>query len=115
MGLVAFNGTLLAADIAAREVVGAQWWMPLLAVMVSMVICLMLGYGMRGDLGPKAAMFYERYGGQFAIPGREILLADLDQAFDENAKRIRAKYVGVRLAEVVLVIGLMIAALLIAT
>jgi hypothetical protein len=113
MGLVAFNGALVAADIAAKEVIGAYWWIPLLGIGLATLLCLVLGFGMRGDLGLKAATFYEHYGGQLAIPGREQLLADLDAAFDRNAARIRAKYIGVRCAEGLLLLGLILAALLI--
>jgi hypothetical protein len=113
MGLVAFNGALVAADIAAKEVIGTYWRVPLLGIGLATLLCLFLGFGMRGDLGLKAATFYEHYGGQLAIPGREQLLADLDAAFDRNAARIRAKYIGVRCAEGLLLLGLILAALLI--
>jgi hypothetical protein len=114
MGLVAFNGALLAADIAAKEVIGTYWWIPLIGIGVATLACLILGFGMRGDLGLKAATFYEHYGAQLAIPAREQLLADLDVAFDLNAARIRQKYIGVQCAEGFLLLGLILAAVLIA-
>ncbi len=64
MGTLGFSGALLAADLAARSVLGAFWWMPLLVLSVAALCCLgpTLGLGIdfaRGtDLGPMANAFY---------------------------------------------------------
>jgi hypothetical protein len=140
VGLAAFNGALLAADIAAQEALGNLWWTALLPIAVSIVSCLSAGdlfgililrarsprdrtdrvpafdprAGSYGDLGPRAALFYERFGDLEAIEAREQLLSDLNLAFVRNANRIFRKSVRIRLAVAILVFGLLIAALLIA-
>jgi hypothetical protein len=119
MGTLAFNGALLAADIAARGVLGAYWWTPLIAVGLATAICLVptLGIGpdfaRDTDLGPGADTFYLTYGGQPSTAARKQLLADLGGAFANNARRLRAKQRALRAALVILAVGLIVAAVVI--
>jgi len=127
MGLVAFDGALVGAVLAAQGLIGKWWWVALVAVLVSALIALStesivaLWEALRGrprspggDLGPAAADFYETYGGQQALPARELLLAELRVAFNQNTPRIARKFATIRLAVGTLFVGLLIAGLLIA-
>jgi hypothetical protein len=119
MGTLGFAGALLAADIAARDILGPRWWTPLVAVGLAAICCLrpVLGLGKQvapnTDLGPSAVKFYSTYGGQPSRPAREQLLADLGAAFETNAVRLRAKQSALRVALVILVLGLIASAVVI--
>lgn len=122
-GLIGFNGALLAAAIAARELLGPYWLAP---VGVVSVVTLMLLFGVlyekRGDflrkpyrlaLGVRAGEFYEKYAAGSSVVARERLLGDLADAFEGNATRITRKRRWLQSATLALVGGLAIAALLI--
>lgn len=119
MGTLAFNGALLAAVIAARGVLGAYWWTPLIAVGLATAICLVPtlgigpGFARDTDLGPGADTFYLTYGGQPSTAARKQLLADLGEAFANNAHRLHAKQRALRVALVILAVGLIAAAVVI--
>jgi hypothetical protein len=126
MGLVAFDGALVGAVLTAQERLGNWWWIALIAVTLSAAIALSsesivaLWDALRGkprspegDLGPAAADFYEKYGGQQARPARELLLTELRVAFNENTPRIARKFAAIRLAVATLFVGLFLAGLLI--
>jgi hypothetical protein len=112
MGTLGFTGALVAADIAAKDVLGHSWWTPLVGLLIAAAFCLRpaLGIGKNvaadTDLGPGADTFYFTYGGQPSRLAREQLLADLGAAFETNAGRIRAKRGALRAALVILVAGL---------
>ncbi len=114
MGLLAFNGALLAADIAARGLLGGWWWAPLPFLAIATALCLWSTFARNTDLGPRALSFYAAYSGLPAAAVRLQLLADLDSAFAENAARVRRKGTLLRWALGILTLGLVLAALLIA-
>jgi hypothetical protein len=127
MGLVAFDGALIGAVLAAQERIGSLWWTALIAILISAVIALSseslvaLRDALRGrprtpegDLGPAAADFYEKYGGQRALPARELLLSEMRVAFNENTPRIARKFAAIRMGVAALFVGLFVAGLLIA-
>jgi hypothetical protein len=113
MGILAFNGALLAADVAARGLLGTWWWTPLLALSLPTLMCLRSALAKETDLGPLAITFYASYGGQPSPAAREQLLADLGGAFEENADRVKSKTRRLRWALGILVAGLIVAALMI--
>jgi hypothetical protein len=108
--LVAFDGAILGVILAAKALVGLLWILPFAVTLASSAVCLALDGGPRGDLGPGASQFYVEYGG--AARAREQLLADLRRASGKNAKRIRAKEEGVRLARRILLAGVLLAGVL---
>lgn len=123
-GLVGFNGALLAAAVAARDLLGHYWLVP---VGVVAVVTLMLLFGVlyekRGDflrkphrlaLGVRAGEFYETYSASSPLKARELLLGDLADAFEGNATQITRKRRWLQSATLLLVGGLAVAALLIA-
>jgi hypothetical protein len=123
-GLIGFNGALLAAAIAARELLGPYWRAP---VVVVGVVTVMLLFGVlfekRGDflrkpyrlaLGVRAGEFYETYAARPPLEVRERLLGDLADAFEGNATQIIRKRRWLQSATLLLVGGLAVAALLIA-
>jgi hypothetical protein len=114
MGLVAFNGTLLAANLGANELLGAWWFVPLIATAMSTLLCLALATRRGGDFGPAAGGFYSAYATAPALAAREQLLADLDRTFQRNARRIDAKQRGIRSALGVLLVGVLLSGFLLA-
>ena len=114
------NGALLASDIAAREILGAFWWLPLIVVGMATLFCLRPALGIGPgfehdtDLGPGADMFYAAYGAQSSASSREQLLRDLGTAFANNARRLAAKQRALRSALVILAIGMTTSSLAIA-
>jgi hypothetical protein len=113
MGILAFNGALLAADVAARNLLGIWWWTPLVALSLPTLMCLRSVLAKETDLGPLAITFYANYGGQPSLAAREQLLADLGGAFEENAQRVKSKTRRLRWTLGILVAGLVVAALMI--
>jgi hypothetical protein len=123
-GLVGFNGALLAAIIAAKELIGGSWLVAFFVV-IGVILLLLVGlYDGRGDLqrkpprsniGADAALFYEEYGAGSPLDARERLLKDLARDVDKNAKRIRRKGRWLQVATLVLVVGLATAGFLIET
>ncbi len=119
MGTLGFSGALLAADLAARASLGVLWWIPVLVLGTSALLCLgpMLEFGEDfarvTDLGPKANAFYLLYVAQPPQRTREQLLSDLDQAFSSNTFRLRRKERALRGAVVILATGLPLSTVLI--
>lgn len=114
MGLLAFNGALLGGTLAAKDLLGHYWWTPLIAVGLSSAPCLWSAFKKTSAYGPRALKFFEEFGGQRSRAARLQLLADLGDAFEFNAARIRLKEVRLQAALAILAVGLMVAALLIA-
>ena len=116
MGALGFSGALLAAEIAAKGALGAYWWTPSIVLGLSTLCCLgpTLGVGVDfkrdTDLGPSANTFYLTYGGQPSPAVREQLLTDLGRAFSNNARRLRAKQLALRVAVLTLAVGLSVSA-----
>ncbi|MFZ2113595.1 MAG: hypothetical protein WAU77_07700 [Solirubrobacteraceae bacterium] len=112
MGTLGFSGALFAADLAARSVLGAFWWMPLIILSLAALCCLgpTLGLGVdfgRGtDLGPIADVFYRLYRAGSPPTTNEQLLSDLGRAISNNARRLQAKERALQVAVVILVMGL---------
>jgi hypothetical protein len=113
MGLLAFNGALLAADIGAKELLRSWWWTPIPFVAIATALCLVSTFAKDTDLGPSAFKFYSTYGGLPSTEAREQLLSDLHAASDENGRRAHQKSTLLRGALSVLLVGLVVAALLI--
>ena len=111
-GTLGFNGALLAVDVAARSLLGPYWWAPLIALGLATLCCLgpALAVGSsftrNADLGPPANAFYRIYVGQSSACAREQLLDDLDTAFLNNARRVRAKQRALLAAILILAVGL---------
>lgn len=122
-GLVGFNGALLAAAIAARELLGPYWLAPVVVVgVVTLMLLLGVLYEKRGDflskpyrlaLGVDPGLFYETFADRSSVDARERLLGDLADAFEGNATQITRKRRWLQSATLSLVAGLAVAALLI--
>ncbi len=112
MGTLGFSGALLAADLAARGVLGVLWWILMLVLGAATLCCLgpTLGVGVHfvrtTDIGPNANAFYLGYRADSSQAAREQLLSDLDRALYSNARRLRAKERALRTAVVILAVGL---------
>jgi hypothetical protein len=132
-GLIGFNGALLVATIAVKELLGGLWLVPLFVVGVATLMLLWVLYGgqkrhdrrddhtepepNRGGLavGVRAGQFYEAYKMGPSLDARERLLGELAIAFDKNFKRIARKRRWLQATTIFLVLGLGVAALLIET
>jgi hypothetical protein len=112
MGTLGFTGALLAADVAAKDLLGVAWWTPLVAIGLATACCLSpalgigFGFARDTDLGPDPVSFYATYASRPSRAAREQLLRDLVSAFARNAHRLRAKQRALRLSLVILVLGL---------
>lgn len=113
MGVLAFTGGLLAVDIASKSLLGTWWWTPLVGIGLATLACIQSIFGDPPDLGPSSLQFYVAYGGGESVAARAQLLADLDTAFQANATRARDKRTRLRRAVVIIVTGLILAALMI--
>jgi len=58
MGLLAFDGALVAAAVAAKEVLHGDWWTILPWVGVSVALCLRSALGRSADVGIEAFKLY---------------------------------------------------------
>jgi hypothetical protein len=119
MGTLGFNGALLAADLVARDLLGAYWWTPLIAIALATLCCLRpalaigLNFARPTDIGPPADEFYSAFVDGPSTVGREQMLDDLSKAVANNARRFAAKRRALQAALIILAIGLSAAALLI--
>jgi hypothetical protein len=106
MGVLGLTGALVAADLAARSVFGAIWWLPLPGLALSAAVLLGLRRGLRLELGPAPRAFYSAYGDQ-RVRGRLTLLSDLDATLQRNDQTLAQKER--RLALAVTVVAITIA------
>ena len=114
VGILAFNGALLGGTVAAKALLGHYWWTPLVVVGLAASPCLWSVFKKTSAFGPTALGFYEEFGSKGPLKARTQLLADLDDTFDFNAGRVRWKTWRPRAALVILVVGLIVVAILIA-
>ena len=132
-GLIGFNGALLAAVIAAKEllVLGPLWPSPIGVIAAATLMLLRSLYGGRRrrdqrdhelqprpnregvSVGVRADEFYEQYAEGPALDARERLLDDLALSFDKNSERIIRKRRWLQTATLFLIAGLAVAALVI--
>jgi hypothetical protein len=115
-GLIGLNGALLVADFAIKGELGTLWFLPLIVVAAStaMLIPTLFGPDRRGsDVATRAALFYETKATVKVIRGLELLLAELNKAFDFNKARLERKRKRLQSALIVLLGGLVIAGVLI--
>jgi disulfide bond formation protein DsbB len=92
MGLLGFDGALLAANLAARDLLnGHPWWLPLPGLAISIVLCLAVSREYQHDAGPDPAAFYASFGGQTPPVALAQLLVDLRAACERNAPRLALK------------------------
>lgn len=125
-GLIGFNGALLAAVIAAKELVelGPYGPSPIGVVVLATFMLLWGLYGGRRRLdrrddhleaqsnrvgvsvGVRADKFYETYAEGPPLEARERLLDDLVLSFDKNSKRITRKRRWLQAGTLFLIVGL---------
>lgn len=83
LGLLAFVGALIAAEVAAQSDLGARWWWPLVGLGISAGFCTATIVAREElSIGPDPAGFYEKYGGLPVVEANVVLLADLRKAAD---------------------------------
>jgi hypothetical protein len=77
-------GALLAADVAAKSILGRWWWIPIVALGLATLVCLRSVLNKDTDLGPLASTFYETYG---AYEGQRSVKARKQSVMSSNAQR----------------------------
>jgi hypothetical protein len=113
MGVLAFLGALLAADVAAKDILGTWWWTPLVGIGLATLPCVWSILTGDTDLGPRSFEFYANYGAHPSGLARKQLLTDLDEAFLANAGRVKTKRRCLRWALAIISVGLITASLMI--
>jgi hypothetical protein len=109
MGVLGFNGALIAADVAAQPFLRFWWWSPLPFVAFASFRCFTAIFQKETLLGPAALKFYATFGGQTARAAREQLLADLDATRLKNTERAADKSRALKDALRTLFVGLLVA------
>jgi hypothetical protein len=107
MGLLAFNAALLAADLAARELLGRFWFVPLFPIGIATGVAAISVSSKEPIFGPVALRFYTDFRSYPADDAQETLLADLAKAYGKNAKRVQGKKTRLRAALLILILGLL--------
>lgn len=105
MGTLGFAGALLAADIAAKDALGHDWWTPAVVSCLGPALGIGRNFKRDTDLGPSAKDFFATYGTQPSKLAHEQLLTDLDQSLRNNGRRLKAKQRALRTAVSLLVLG----------
>ncbi len=113
MGVLAFLGALVAADVAAQGVLGKWWWTALIGVGLATMPCLYSVFARDTKLGPQSLTFYTTFGGYPSTVARQQLLADLDVAFRANSARVKRKRRCLRAAVCTTAVGLIGASLMV--
>lgn len=91
LGLVGFDAALSAAVVAAQQILGHLWWIPVPGLVVSTVAGGSVMAVTRFDLGPSPSDFYSRNRSKGDADGLAQLLADLLAAQERNAEPLRMK------------------------
>lgn len=91
MGLLGFDGALIAANVAAKGVIHRLWWVPLPGLAISIVLCLAVAVRYSFLEGPSPEAFYAAYGGQSPAVALVQLLADLGEAYRRNQHPLTRK------------------------
>lgn len=91
LGLIGFDATLVAADLAAQQLLGHLWWTPIPGLAISIVSGASVMAVTRFDIGPSPSYFYAR---NATIPRSQALarlLSDLLASQQHNAQPLSRK------------------------
>lgn len=91
MGLLGFDGALIAAAVALKDTLHHLWWLPLPGLGVSIFMCLVVGRWYDLEAGPRALEFYSEFGGQTSTQALAQLIVDLDASFRANLRVLGGK------------------------
>jgi len=105
LGLLAFNGAVLAANIAAKDLLEKLWWMSMIAIAVSIVFCIgVLGAG-KFDVGKTVARAKQEYGPLSEPEINAALVDDLIEALSRANGVLAGKARAVGLAIIALLVA----------
>jgi len=90
-GVLGFDGAALAAILAVKDAFRGGWWIPALAIMVS-IACAFVAI-QRGDydFGPTVSSFYSKVRHSNAVEANVVLIAEMDSAIKANQGALAAK------------------------
>ncbi|MGD0455743.1 MAG: hypothetical protein ABSB69_19325 [Solirubrobacteraceae bacterium] len=91
LGLVGFDAALLATDVAAQQLLGHLWWIPLPGLAMSIVIGSSVMAVTRFDIGPSPSSFYARHATTPHDEALVRLLSDLLASQRHNAQPLSLK------------------------
>lgn len=97
LGLIAFDGALIALTVAAEplldknHVLGSLWWVPIPGLVVSVVVAGLVTTAPRFDLGPSPTEFYENFSDKGDQKALEQLLVDVVETQKRSAEPLAAK------------------------
>jgi hypothetical protein len=88
--ILAFDGGLVAALLAAQSIF-ATWWAPALCLLVSALACAIALVGRTYDLGPDPATFYSTFGGATEAEANVAMLSEMELSLVRNDSVVHRK------------------------
>lgn len=100
VGLLALNGALLAAAIAAKDFLGHLWWLALIGFLFSSVICAVSLSRGGGKAGPEIDTLLDQAATSNADAMDELVAKGIRNAWNENNRelQVKPKLIGLALA-----------------
>jgi hypothetical protein len=102
LGLLALNGALLAADVAARDVLENFWWAPLVALLISAGFCVRVLARGSFDVGKALSAAVIDYAGQTEPQINALLVGEFITALQNADQLLAQKASSVGYAEIAL-------------
>jgi hypothetical protein len=111
LGLLAFNGALLAANIAAENLLEKLWYLSVFGLAASVVMCVRVLATGAVDVGEKLATAREEWGGATEPEINALVVDSLAEALAQADERLLEKQVSIGWAEWALVAASVLAAI----
>jgi hypothetical protein len=90
-GVLGFDGAALAAILAVKDAFHGGWWIPAVAIVVSIAYAFVAIQRGDYDFGPTIESFYRRVRHSDAVEANAILIAEMDSAIKANQGALAAK------------------------
>lgn len=114
LGLVGFDAALVTVDLAAQQLLGHWWWIPIPGLAISIVLGTSVMVVTRFDLGPSPSDFYARHAASPRDDALEHLLSDLIASQQDNAQPVHVKTERLVLSLVILLLTIVCSSVVIA-
>jgi hypothetical protein len=90
-GVLGFDGAALAAILAVKDAFHGGWWIPALAIVVSIAYAFVAIQRGNYDFGPTIKSFYNKVRQSNAVEANVVLIAEMDNAIKFNQGALAAK------------------------
>jgi hypothetical protein len=90
-GVLGFDGAALAAVLVVKDAFHGGWWIPALAIVVSIAYAFVAIQSGNYDFGPTVKSFYDKVRQSNAVEANVVLIAEMDGAIQANQSALRAK------------------------